>query len=111
MLAAGPCNCYVLPLVLRGGKKQRGSRPGYSGEFRPGAALVPEAAGSMHRGMDTAGTLRGFSAQHAPECLEVMLARKGQAIAVASVLQLHGNQGCAPTCTQCWRCWHRSLFS
>lgn len=39
LLCAGPSNCYVLPLVLRGGKKQRGGRPGYSGEQLCVAAL------------------------------------------------------------------------
>jgi hypothetical protein len=28
----GPSNCYVLPLVLKGGKRQRGGKVGYSGE-------------------------------------------------------------------------------
>ncbi len=31
---AGPANCYVLPLVLRGGKAMRAGKVGYSGAIR-----------------------------------------------------------------------------
>ena len=34
MFVAGPSNCYILPVVLRGGKTQKGGKVGYSGTVR-----------------------------------------------------------------------------
>jgi hypothetical protein len=33
-VSAGPSNCYLLPVVLRGGKTQKGGKVGYSGTVR-----------------------------------------------------------------------------
>jgi hypothetical protein len=34
VFAAGPSNCYILPVLLKGGKTQKGGKVGYSGTVR-----------------------------------------------------------------------------
>jgi hypothetical protein len=46
---SGPSNCYVLPMVLRGGKTQRSGKAAYSGTIRHSRPeLCPHRALGYH---------------------------------------------------------------